>query len=341
MRMKRVFLSLIAFVSLTAEDSIERGRPLKLDQIGSGISESARFELRDSWSLGINVHFNEYAASQDSMEIAYIGNASFNPEGSALVFDSDFKPGFEVGFILNTPYDHWNIGGEYLWFQSSENVSKGADSPYFYLSPLNIVSDSQLIRSLASSLDININVADLYLTRAYYSGLNLTIEPLMGLKATFIKQNFDLSSTLASFSWGSQTLSTKAISWGIGPRLGLQANYLLGLGFSLFGDLSTSLLYTTYNKLHLDYANSAGASSFATNNNAQLIQPIIDTGIGLSFGSYIRRKSLYVNLTAAYNFSAFFSQNMSRALVSTSSANQGIPANLYLQGVSVGLALLF
>lgn len=339
--MKRVFLSLIALVSLTAEDTIERGRPLTLDQIRSGISESARFEVRESWSLGINGHFNEYAASEDSMEIAYQGNTSFNPEGPILVFDSDYKPGFEVGFVLNTPYDHWNIGGEYLWFQSRENLSKEADPTLFYISPLNIVSTSELISSLDSSWDLNINIGDLYLTRPYYSGLNLTIEPLMGLKAAFIKQDFDLSTTLFDFTWESQTVSTKTISWGIGPRLGLQANYLLGWGFSLFGDLSTSLLYTTYNNLRLDYANSAGISSFTNNNGAKLIQPVIDTGIGLSFGSYVGRKSFFINLTAAYNFSAFFSQNMGRSLVSVATGQVGMPANLYLQGVSLGLAFLF
>ncbi len=346
--MKRLILSLIGIFSLSADAPIEQGRPLKIEQIVGGISQSARFEVRDGWSLGFSLYYNEYAASEDSMEVAYTSNESFDPQGSVLTFDSDYQPGFGLGFLLNTPYDHWNIGGEYLWFQDKAHLSKEADSALLYTAPLFESGPFRtLINSLDSSWDLNINVGDLYLSRPYYSGRNLVLKPVMGLKTAFITQDFDLTaaiSSLSEVSWTSQTAKTKSVSWGIGPRAGLDAKFLLGKGFSLFGDLSTSLLYTTFTKIHLDYASSIGQSAFASNNNAQIIQPIIDTGIGFSFGSYALNKSFYVDFSAAYNFSVFFSQNMSRSLVATvntSSANQSPPANLYLQGVSIGLAFIF
>ena len=340
--MKKLILSLIAVSSISAETTIEQGRPLKFDQISAGILQSARFEVRDKWGFGINAHFNEYASSEDSMELAYTSNSSKNSEGSVLLFDSDYHPGFEVGFVLNTPYDHWNIRGNYLWFQGSENFRKETNPSEFYVAPVFSPSIfNELITSINSKWNLNINTGDLYLTRPYYSGRNLTLEPLMGLKAAFVKQDFNILAILFDAPASSQTAETKSISWGIGPKLGLQANYLLGTGFSIFGDLSTALLYTTYTKIHLDYANSLGQTSFASNNNAEIIQPIIDTEIGFSFGSYAFRKNFYVNFTAAYNFSVFFSQNMSRALVSTVGGRTALPANLYLQGVSLGLAFVF
>lgn len=339
--MKKIVNAVLALGCLSASDvaRFEIGRPLDKDQIPSGVSQSARFEVRENWGGGFNVNFNEFAPSSDSMEIAYFSDSETTPQGKALFFDSSFKPGIEVGFVLNTPYDHWNFAGDYLWFQGSEHLTKSGSyyySPIFSLDPFDL-----LITSLHSSWHLNINVADLYITRPYYSSRRLTVSPAVGLRGTWIKQHFDLSANVTGASWSTQTVSSKSISWGVGPRVGVETNYLLGWGLNFTGGLSTSMLYSTYTKVNVEYDNALGNSAFAKNNGYNLIQPIIDSNIGFSFGTYAWEKSFYVNLSATYNFAVFFSQNMSRALVSTATSTQAVPANLYLQGVSLGLAFVF
>ncbi len=339
--MKKLFVALTCIGYLLGDEtspisSIERGWPLNTNQIESGLSKSGRFEVRDSWGFGFDAKFNEFSAMQDSMEVAV------TPYGPVLGFDSDYKPGFQVGFVLNTPYDHWNFSGNYLWFQSTANLSAESEKEDYLFSPLFSISPYDLpILSLNCSWDLQVNVADLTLSRPYYSGKSLTVVPSIGLKTAFISQDFDLSATIYNISVSGESTTAKSTSWGVGPKIGAQTNYLLGLGFSLFGDLSTSLLYTTFTKLHVDYQNSLNQSSFASNNQANIIQPIIDTAMGLSYGNYLLKDSFYMNLQVSYNFTTFFSQNMMRALVATATSAQAVPANLYLQGVSVGLSLLF
>jgi len=337
---KLIFVLSCAFPLLGDDTSsisqIERGWPLNASQIAAGISKSSRFEISDTWGFGFTAKFNEFSAMQDSMEVAT------TPYGPVIGFDSDYKPGFNIGFVLNTPYDHFNFSGDYLWFQSKVRLSASSKNQDYLFSPLFSISPYDLpILSLESSWNLQINVADLTLSRPYYSGKSLSIVPSVGLKTAFIAQDFDLSAIIYNVSISDESTTSKSTSWGVGPKIGAQSNYLLGYGFTLFGDLSTSLLYTTFTKLHVDYQNSLSQSSYAQNNNANLIQPIIDAAIGFGYGDYLLNDSFYMNLQVSYNFTTFFSQNMMRALVATATSAQAVPANLYLQGVSVGLSFLF
>jgi hypothetical protein len=342
--MKKVVFGFLVMTLLNGDEApippkIETGLPVNLDQIQSGISESARFQVRDGWGFGFNLQFNEYAASGDSREIAYESTSTQVPDGKVITFDSKYKAGFSAGFVLNTPNDHWNLTGNYLWFLGTEHENKDETS---YFSPIfNLVPYDLNMNSFYSDWRLQINVADLNLSRAYYSGTNLTFEPLLGLKVAVIQDDFKLVANVSGESLLSQEGKTESFSWGVGPKLGVKGNWLLGAGFSLFGDISSALLYTTYTDLGVTYLNSIGIKSLAKNDNAQLIQPIIDTSVGINLGTYAWQNSFFINLDVSYNLAVFFSQNMARALVSTATSAQATPANLYLQGLSVRLSLEF
>ncbi len=342
--MKKVFFGFIAMTLLVAEEGqipskIDTGLPVNLDQIQAGISQSGRFQVRDGWGGGFTLKFNEYAPSGDSREIAYESTTLQQPEGKVATFDSKYHAGFSAGVVLNLPYDHWTVSGDYLWFLGTEEVNKDDSfyfSPVFNLPPFDLVMDF-----FHSKWRLQVNVGDLTLSRAYYSGTNLTFEPLLGFKVAVIEDDFKLVANVITESLVSQETWVESSSWGVGPKLGVKGNWLLGGGFSFFGNVSSALLYTTYTDLEVTYLNSLGASSLARNNNAQIVQPIIDTSVGFNLGTSAWKNSFFINLEISYNFAVFFSQNMGRALVSTATSTQATPANLYLQGVSVGLGFIF
>lgn len=296
-----------------------------------GFSKSARLEMNKNWDLSINANFNEYAVSQDSMEIAfpYLFGYLFSPSsssinGPAVVFDSNYKAGFQVGFLLNTPYDKWCFGGEYEWFRSSVALSKSGGGLLSYTSPFFVNSSAHSFGSFTSKWNVGIDLIDLYLTRPYYSGKRVSVSPFIGLRGNLIRQHFSLDSAV-EFAKG------RSNSWGVGPSLGARGNGVLKFGFSLFGNLATSLLYTRYTEIGLDYADSV----FARNNNVGTLRPILESGMGLKWARG------NISLDVAYNFLVFFSQNMIKGLVSTASLEQAAYGNLYLQGVSVGGSIIF
>ena len=190
---------------------------------------------------------------------------------------------------------------------------------------------------------MGLDLADLFLTRPYYLGRDWTVQPFFGLRAGWIRQYFDVSGTvIGSSPWYSQETAMNTNCWGIGPRAGLQTNWLLGMGFSLFGDMSASLLYTRYTTISLRNTNTDGGSVVGTNNDFNAVRPNVDAGLGVRWGSYFTNQKYYFDISAAYNFLVFFSQNEMATFASVLSPFTGSsPGDLSINGVSIQTSFLF
>lgn len=324
-----------------------------LNNIKAGFSKSARFETRDPAGFSFYAAFNEYAATQDQNEVGFKGSSvnplPLVPFGSVMQFGNDYHPGFRVGINIDIPYDHFNFGAEYLWYRGGSKIKKTADSKSYFYSPVFIKSYGLALSSLEADWHLSLNLVDLYLTRPYYSGRKLTVDPILGMKFFTIKQYFDLTADVLGGAWDNQEAELKSKAWSLGPKIGCQSNYLMGKGFSLFGDLSTAILYTRYTSNNMRVSNFVSVPTAYSNNRFGTVRPLLDSGIGLAWkgyfgfgsGAYSWNKTFYVTLSAAYNFSLFFSQNVSRELVSVAGSKLSAPGNLYLQGISVGLDFIF
>ncbi len=340
---KLSFLLALSLPLVLSADDFCRGMPLPSLQSGAVISQSSRSE--DRWMFSVNAAFNEYQALQDSMEVAFPSSTldGFYPgntvsEGSIVGLDFDYHPGFTVGFLLETPNDGWNFGGKYLWYRGHSHVSKSADPDVYYSSPLLVGPYDIAIGSLKANWHLGIDLIDLYLSRPYLSGHHLSVTPLLGLRGGWIRDHFDLAATNFVAPSNTQTAETNSRAWVIGPKAGLQSNYLVGAGFSFFADIATSALYSCYNALSLEYENYLDETSRISDNDYSTFRSILDAGIGVNWTFTGKYK---FSFNAAYNLSIFFSQNMERILVSMAGATQGTPGNLYLSGLSIGASFDF
>ena len=317
------------------------------------ILKNARFETGDRWDYRFNLAFNEYYATEEGMTTAILCVESgdyINPSGPVSLFDLDYHPGFQFGFLLNTPYDKWSLGAEYLWFRSHSHSSGSAHGDNFYVSPFFNNGLVTGVSSFNASWKLGIDMIDLYLVRPFYASLKWTVEPSFGLRAGWIRQSFHIATQPAigdDYGAYPQESALGSNAWMIGPRGGLQSNWLLGFGFSFFGDLSASLLYTRYPTIAFHASNGSGVpddkiSSIANINGYSTLSPNIDTGLGVKWGSYFSGQNYYFDLSAAYNFSVYFGQNQPFYLNSILEVVPGSAAgNLYLHGVSISTSLLF
>jgi hypothetical protein len=341
-----LFLCFVAFAYAIDEDEVKfiaSGMPIPPEDGIGLISKSTRSEGSSSFKLFAK--FDEYIALQDSMDIAFMSNTQDGfyptdnvPEGEIVTLNNTYKPGFQVGFIANTSYDNWNFSGNYLWFRSKVNASRSKNSTNYYISPVFTGPYSIKIGSIQSYWELGIDMIDLYLSRPFFSGDKLTLTPILGLKGGWIRGHFNLVATNFVSQSNKQQADTTSRMFGIGPRLGVETNYRLGKGFSIFGSFLNSFLYADYTALSLKYMNNLGQTSFVENNNFKTFRAISDGSIGLNWMSQGKH---HITLNAAYNLSVYFSQNMERALVSVAAANQTDPANLYLSGFSLGASFVF
>ncbi len=321
-----------------------------------GFSQDARIEPRDSSDISVNFSFNEYFASQDEMEVGYAGNTADLfypvyqvPQGEVLRLGNNYRPGFQVGFKSALPIDHWIFGGDYLWYRghaATKHYHHGTD---YYMSPLFVSPYNLVLSSIAADWYLALDLVDFFLTRPYYEGKRVTVEPLLGIKVGSIRQNLDVHADVLEGDWETQEVTARSRALGIGPKLGCQSNYLLGKGFALFGDLAATFFYSRYTKNRIRYDNYGEYSNSLKENGYSALRPIMEAGMGLSWkgyfglgsGSYNWHKTFYMSLSCAYNFSLFFSQNVSRGLIQTANKGQSTPGNLYLQGFSVGMDFIF
>ncbi len=348
--MKKLNLLLtLGIVALSAEEQVEfepsfhSGMPLPKEYSIPIISKSTREE--NSLRFSVSANFNEYQAIVDSMELAFPSNTldgfypgSSPPEGSIVTFDFDYHPGFQVGFVLDTPYDTWSFGGGYFWFRGHSHGSVKPATNTYYISPVFPGPFANFLNSIEADWDLDIDMIDIYLERAYFSGRRLSLNPFLGLRSGWIRQDFDLTATIFSSPSNFQTADSDSRAWMMGPKLGFQSNYLVGKGFSLFGNLATSFLYTRYNTLTLNYVNNLDETTFLKNSGLNTFRSIMDAGLGINWGLNGRCR---VNFNAAYNLSVLFAQNMDRTLIAIAGLTYTAPANLYLSGLSVGASFGF
>ncbi len=330
--MKKLII-LLFFGAGSTVSAFDRGLPLGLEDAPAIVSQLTREKV--GWDFSISATFNGYIAMQDSMEIAFPGST---PVGNVVVIDYKYKPGFDIGFVFNTPFEGWSLCGEYLWFRGTSHASKPGGGAVPYTSPILVGPFDISIGSIESDWRLGMDIIDLYLSRSYYSGKHLSLSPFLGLRNTWIRDHFELkASKFVALSNVDRAITTSRAA-GIGPRVGFQGNFLFNRGLSLFGNLATSFLYTNYNTLKLIYINYLGEESNLDNDGAKTFRSILESGIGLNWESRGPHK-ITVNL--AYNLAVFFSQNMERTLVSLAESTSVAPGNLYLSGVSIGASVVF
>ena len=200
MKKLNIFFTLCLSTLLSLEDvkvtpSFQSGMPLPSKNSSPIVSQSTR--NKDRWRFTIGANFNEYQATADSMELGYTGSTVTSmPEGRLVTLDFDYKPGFEVRFILDTPYDDWNFGGGYLWFRGHSNGSAKAKEDTYYYSPIFINSLDNSLANMSADWYLDIDLMNIYLSRPFFSGRDLSVIPILGLSSGWIRQDLDFTSVL-------------------------------------------------------------------------------------------------------------------------------------------------
>ncbi len=318
----------------------------------SSYSKSARTEIGNAWDVQFFAAFNEYYLSQDGMELAVHSNSNnpFYPStvestGALVSLDTKYHPGFSAGFTLNTPFDQWVLTGDYLWARSHTSGSSSATSPDFLFAITTNVSFQDFLSSLQANWKVGMDLFNLDLSYPFYLGKKWMITPTFGIMSGWIRQYFHTSALQITTTDPAVQLSLKSNSWMIGPTAGFENCWLLGQGFSLFGNMSASVLYTRYTTLNFKNRNTATSADWkivASLDGWNAVHPYLDAGMGVKWGSFFHCNKYYVEFSAAYNFMTFFAQNQMMPLVqNTNTISSYAPGNLYMHGVSIEGSFLF
>lgn len=326
----------------------------------------------------LTASFTYWQAIQGGMELALPGQATTvvplagvtQPATgrSVLVQDFEYKPGFQVGIGWSGAQDDWVFYGEYTWVRGTTNTSATAPAPD--VATINGVAvgpfgvwiptswlpgvypNNNVSTTLSSSWEYALDIADVQMSRPFYSGARFVLEPVFGIRGLWIRQDMDITvdligPSLVTLPGTSREAHYHSNSWAVGPRAGLNGNWHLGYGLRFIGDASASLLYTRYTDVSQD-VDSPDAAALPVRlklDDFSALRPNLDFSLGFGWGSYFGCRRFYWDLAATYDFNIFWEQNMMRHLADltadTLAHPDGAASNLFFHGLTVKTSFEF
>ena len=338
----------------------EQGHELVCTNLPAAYNAPARIEVKSSWDMYFSGAFTYWQAIQDNMELGLVGNAPADTSfvnGNVVNMDFGYKPGFKVGFGMDFDHDKWEFAADYTWFRgtSTTSTSESSGSGYYVLpmwgSPDIIdLLPSGTFTSGSESWKLSMDLVDAELARSCYEGKYLSFRPFFGARGAWIRQNISVSYLDSSLN--SYDINGHTNSWAVGPRAGLDTNWMIGQGFRLYGNSAGDILYTRYTSLRENDSQSTSAgvlleSFVTTQKNLGCLRTHLELEMGIGWGSYFDNNNWHVDLSAGYNFQVFFDQNAFRRFYqsgtgTTVDALSFLPnGNLYLQGLTATLNVDF
>jgi hypothetical protein len=318
------------------------GLPMEKKCFPAAYNAPASIAVSCGWDFNVSARFIYWYTSQEGLDVAHVkpgGLLDLPTNGAVLYSDFDYQPGFKVAVGYNTNYDDWVGWAEYTWLHTSEaTASTGVwDNSDWFAAGRVAGEPVDSVASVSANWKMHLDMLDVFFSRPYYQGTQLTVSPYAGIRALWIRQAFsvnDVSSALTSFAVNPRA-KTKSNSWGIGPAAGAMGHWLLGMGFRFEGNATGSLRYTQYSSIawKQSYDDSSGAT--AKTNNYGTVRPMAQLGVGLGYGSYLYCQKYYIDFSARYDFNYLWNQNVMRPFVSELVGRENDCGDLSMHGLTL------
>ena len=351
--------SLIAFTSLVNADSDSaqmrnlenRVNALEQRRGASGmINPPARPQVKDGADLFIFGNLLYWNAHETGLPVAVRQKGATNNLSNAKVknisFDWDF--GFRVGAGYNAPHDGWDLSLSWLRFITDGHKHVHADSNERVFATRAhardpFVASSSSFQKAHSDFRLRLNQLDLDLGREFFVSKWLTLRPHFGLRADWVRQKWNTEYKNTNHINNPAPTETEAKykdRWfGIGLEGGLDTQWGLGGGWSLFGNLTGAILYGFH---HLNFEDKNKPSVSPDTNGVfadvkstfRVSHPILDLMLGLRYDTMFDNDRFHFGIQGGWEHHVYFSQNQFPVFtddfsIGTFVGNQG---DLALQG---------
>jgi len=346
--------ALCANRSKHSHDLFQQGDEGLMPEVPAGYPSPACMNLHGGTGVFVSASYLYWTAGEGGLDLAVESQYVTQtlgllpvPNSTVIFQDTKYSSGFKVGLGYVFPYDGWILRADYTWFHQSNHLSETADwganaafqlTNWFY----QTVGRQQTpgCTQLSSKWKLKVDWVDLVLQRPFYAGRQFTLNPFLGLKGMWIRQSMNLSldGGLNFNPPGEATSKNSSTNWAIGPRLGVDARFLLGAGVRFQGSIAESILYTKFTSTkHSEDPLSFGGSPVTFNiNGRNYLRTMTELLIGLGWGQYFSNNRVHFDLSATYDFYFLPEQNQIRVLNDIEIDGVNATARtLYLQGLTV------
>lgn len=311
-------------------------------------------DIKCAWDVFTSASYLYWEAKQDQMEIGQenITYTNGNTDQSLISMDFGYNSAFKVALGVNFNCDFWKLGAEYTWYhhdfkRSSTATEASGDILAVDIIPAfgEILFDPQAVSNMeiTGKWKVGFDKLDITLSRRYFVGQCLTVETGYGIRALWISQQLNTdweglidTTPLLSTLLGKQ----KVTSWAVGPKFGINTNWMFCEGFRVIGNFDIALAYTKYDRSYSATFSNDGTTTVTTdvkNDNPCYLRPQTGLMIGLGWSDYLCCNDWFLDLQLGYEAQVYWNQNMFIRPIQGSNASQNfmiIPGNLYLHGLT-------
>ena len=317
-----LLLATSVFASATyPEDSynyrFDQGYPVDENHMIGAYNAQGRIDVCGDWDFYATGTFLLWQPKQQGLDVALVTPRT-NPTNNAahnLNTDFDYDPGFKLTLGSFFSDDNWGLWAEYSRLHTDNSARRKADPQIDTITNYwRIGATVTNLTSIFSKWDLGLDILDLSLGRPYYIGTKLIFNPFIGGRVSWIDQKINVRTSTSTGSKYETNVSSD--SWLIGPRIGINTNWLLAEGFRFFGNTSASLFYQNFKLTAKEYQDinprvyTINASEDQSNFNAN-----VDLSLGFGWGRYFFRQKLHFDAIAGYELMLMWNQNLMRSFI--------------------------
>lgn len=303
----------------------------------------------DAWLSGTFLYWQAKEKGLDLGKYQYVDETTppLVKHVMDIEMEFDYHPAFKLGVGMSFCRDDWTVYLEYTRFNATDCKTKDitqffSDSSEFITSIwFQDTTNGDHLSYIKGKWTLDYNLFDLVLGRPYYLGKKLIFKPFYGLRGGWIDQHYKLDGVFYSarnfldgYSRNDQD------TWLVGPRAGLNTDWLVSCDFRIFGNVAGSLTYQNFevtNKFIIpSQPNFTSAQIVLKTDEFSQITPNVEFSLGLGYGSYFCNNQWYFDLTIGYDFNYFWNQNWMRHVEDSHIyLADGDAGNLMLHGLNV------
>lgn len=316
------------------------------------INPPGRPQVRDGVDLFLFGEMLVWNAHQNGMPVAVVnrGSALNLAHSKTKTIHSDWDFGFRIGLGYNTPHDGWDLSLSWLRLNTSGSKTIRANGNKFVFpsrtQPNNPIAAFSSCQKAHTHWSLHLNQLDFDLGREFFVSKWLTLRPHFGLRTDWVHQKWN--SNYNNFNNTALPNKVKVDYrdnwWGLGVESGLDTQWGLGCGWSLFANFTGAILYGFHD---IDYRDNDSPPQFTTTASGKFVNldssnrishPILDMMLGVRYDHMFCNDRFHLGLEVGWEHHVYFSQNQFPVFVDDVSlgtyvANQG---DLTYQGWTVG-----
>lgn len=255
-------------------------------------------QLPGGFVIGLTAYYLEPSFTRGDLDYASVNLGTTEPFHS-FVFNNE--PGYDWGWGINIGYIFPNTGNDvnlnYIHFGNSKSGSVAIPPDVGDIVPLFIDPSitAFTIRAALSRAEYDLNQIDFTAGQFIDVSCRLILHPNIGLRWASVQRKLNdfyyAPTTTATSPSGFAVITEDSDFSGIGPLLGVDASYYLGMGFGAVAHFDSALLIGNIDSSAKSIMVPGGAGiigpipflAFLNIDNKQRIVPVTDEKLGLDY----------------------------------------------------------